>query len=165
MKKVFILAFVILISIPAFGQFQNQQRRGGDPLRQRMPPQPPSEAQKEDMKRKMEEKMQAFISDFVNSLEVDEFQKEIAKQTISEYFDKVIELQKLPYSNSQERALAIQAMEKEHFTELKLLISEANMKKIKDMISGDYEPEDEHNQKKKKRRGRKTKDESEIKNN
>lgn len=161
MKNILILVFTLLLTVPAFGQFQNQQqRRGAEPLRNRIPNQPPTETQKENMLKKIEDKKQEFITDFINKLEADEFQKEIIKQTIDDYFTKKIELLSFPFSSILERTEALNVFDKNHFTELKFLISENDMKKIMNMTKGNIsdEDDDEDKKKKKKKKRRRNKD-------
>ena len=155
MKKIVTLILLLFITTTALSQIQ-RQRRTGDPLRDRIPAQPPTEIQKEKMEREMEERKQQFILDFVNKLEGDEFQKEITKQTINDYFDKKIEFLKFPFESIAERKDAIKAFDTNHFSELKTLISESDMKKITDLIEGN-KTEDEDDKKKKKRRRKKDK--------
>jgi hypothetical protein len=154
MKNILILVFTLLLAVPAFGQFQNQQQqqRGADPLRNRIPNQPPTETQKENRLKEMEDKKQEFITDFISKLEGDAFQKEIIKQTIDAYFTKKIELLTFPFSNLTERTDALKAFDSNHFTELKSLISENDMKRIMNMTEGNLSDEDDDKKKKKRRR-------------
>lgn len=155
MKKIFFLGIVLLISTPVLSQVLGQQGRGVNRIQNRVPQQPPNESQKEEMARKVEQKKQQFITDFVNKLEADEFQKEITKQTINDYFDKKIELLKVPFGSFAEREDALRLFNKNHFAELKTLLSKNDMKKIMDMAEGKINDEEEEDKKKKKRKKRK----------
>ena len=158
MKKAIVLFFVLLISLPALGQIQNQRLRRGGQNRLGIPQnQPPSDAQKELMKKKTLEQRQKFIADFVEKLEADEFQKEIIKSTLNDYTDKLEAFSKIKFESLIERQDAIKAFNAEHFAELKTLISESDMQKINDLIEGKKIEDDDDKKKKKKRRRNKDK--------
>lgn len=147
------ISFLFVTSI-AVAQFGGQ--RGT--IRNRNPAPPPTDAQKEANARKVEERKQEFIANFITTLDADDFQKEIIKQTINDYFVKLVELYNIQFQHSTERKDAVRAFKKEHFLELKSLISEDDMTKIKQMIDGDFEEKEVKKKKKRKRNKRKKKD-------
>ena len=150
MKKIATLLLVFLVTASATAQFGGQRNnRFG---RQQQPQSPPTENQIEAAEKKAEERRQEFVTNFLSTLEADDFQKEIAKQTIDDYFEKVKSFSKLPFENSVQRKDAFEALKKEHFQELRSLISENDNKKLDGFLSGDF---DEGEVKKKKRKKRK----------
>ena len=150
MRKHVMLICLLFISASAIAQFGRQ--RGLDP-RNRIPNQPPNDAQKEAMKKKAENRKEEFIAKFLTTLEADEFQLEIIKQSLEEYFDKQPELYKKKYRTKTEFQDTIDSFNEAHFSELRTLISESDMEKINLMIEGKYEEDDK--KKKKKRKNRK----------
>ncbi|MEM6516894.1 MAG: hypothetical protein AAF688_11975 [Bacteroidota bacterium] len=109
---------------------------------------------KEEYEEKVEKNKQDFISDFLKTLEVDDFQKEIISQTMDSYFDELQKLQKTglrPYEAKD----AVRKMRESHFSDVKAIVTEETMNKIEDALTGKWNPKDE---KKKKRKRRKNKD-------
>jgi hypothetical protein len=153
MKKIVILLFIFIGVNSTFAQIG---RRGANSVRRPMTSQEPTDDQKERFLEEMKEKQQKFIHNFVQKLEADEFQREITKTTLTDYFEKLISLTKLPFRSTVEKNDAIKNLNKDHFAELKTLISESDMQKITDLIEGN-KTEDEDDKKKKKRRRKKDK--------
>ncbi len=111
-----------------------------------------AELQKERYEEKVEENKQKYIADFLVTLEVDDFQKEIIKQTMDTYFDEVVKLQKMGFK-SYEFKDALVKMRISHFADVRAIVSEDTMKKIEDALTGEWSPKDE--KKKKRKRNRK----------
>ena len=153
MKKLILILCLINIG---YGVNAQMMGRGGDPLRQnRIPQTQPSEEeikrQQEKFAKEMDERREEYVANFLTTLEADDFQKEIIKQTLNDYFEKKIALFKIPFERSIEREDAVKALNKSHFEELKTLISEDDMTKINAMIEGEFD-EDDVKKKKKKRK-------------
>lgn len=117
----------------------------------------PTESDKKKQEKKIEERKQEFIANFMTTLEADDFQKEIIKQYINSFFEAKIAALKIPYEHNIDRQEAIKKLENAHFKELEELISENDMKKIKDMISGKFKESEVIKDKKKKKKKRKKK--------
>ncbi len=112
----------------------------------------------EERKKKAEERKKEFISNFLSTLEGDDFQKQIVKQTVESYFDKKIQIYKTPFKRSVEREDAIKALDKEHFKELKTLISDSDMKKVDALITGEFDEKEVKKKKRKKGKKKRNKD-------
>ncbi len=157
MKKIILFTFTLLLGFNTYAQMMRNGRRNNMntvPQTNREP----SEADKEKMKREAEDRKQEFIANFITTLEADDFQKEIIKQTISSYFEKTLELIKIPFENSLARKDAFDKFKESHFKELKTLISENNMTKINSMLDGEFDEKEVKKKKKKKKKRKKNKD-------
>lgn len=106
----------------------------------------------------VEEKKQEYIDDFIGTLNVDDFQKEIIKQQMESYFEefKKINLLQLRKLAHQEQ---VQKLDDTHFTDLKVMVTEDQMSKIMDAVKGkwNHSEEKKKNKKKKKEKKRKNK--------
>ncbi|NNF86350.1 MAG: hypothetical protein HKM26_07335 [Winogradskyella sp.] len=147
MKKVLCTLLLIVITFSGYSQMRRQQQR---PNMQ----QEPSQSQIEERERKIAERKAEYISNFLVTLEADEFQKQIIKQTLDSYFEEKIALFKVPFERSFEREEAVRLLNENHFKELKTLISESDMTKINDMINGKFDDDDVKREKRKKRKKR-----------
>lgn len=150
MKKAIILVLTLLITASVSAQFMGQRQNRFN----RQPQAPPSESQKEAAEKRALERRQEFVVNFLSTLEADEFQKEIAKQAIDDYFVKITEFTKILFGSSAERKDAFDMFKREHFRELKSLMSDSDNKKLDEFLNGDFE---ENEVKKKRRKNRKRK--------
>ncbi len=150
MKKAIILVLTLLMTASVSAQFMGQRQNRFN----RQPQAPPSESQKEAAEKRALERRQEFVVNFLSTLEADEFQKEIAKQAIDDYFVKITEFTKILFGSSAERKDAFDMFKREHFRELKSLMSDSDNKKLDDFLNGDFE---ENEVKKKRRKNRKRK--------
>ncbi|MGS2726051.1 hypothetical protein ACU8DI_05540 [Psychroserpens sp. BH13MA-6] len=107
-------------------------------------------AQMEKYKEKLEGQKQAYIKDFIATLKVDDFQKEIITQSMDTYFDEVTKIHKLGL-RELERKDAINKLDAQHFTDVKAIVSEDTMDKIMDAVKGEWD----HKEAKKKQKKRK----------
>lgn len=149
MKRALILICILLTTASATAQFGGQrQNRFG----RQQPNTPPNESQKADIEKKNAERQAEYISNFINTLEADEFQKEIAKQTMEEYSVLIKKFLKLPFENSVARKDAYEAFKLEHFKELRIMLSEGDNIKLDDFLDGKFK---EGKEKKKKRKKKK----------
>ena len=97
--------------------------------RNRIPQSEPSQQQIDAQKREMEERKDEYIANFLTTLEGDDFQKEIVKQTLNSFFEKRVALYQINYERSIDRKDAAKKLEESHFKDLKELISEDDMTK------------------------------------
>nr|WP_321225829.1 hypothetical protein [uncultured Psychroserpens sp.] len=106
----------------------------------------------------MEQKKREYINDFVGTLKVDDFQKEIIKQQMESYF---VEFQKINMLGLREfeRKTYVQNLDDIHFRDLKAMITEEQMSKIMDALKGKWNHSEEK-KKKKKDKKRKNKNKS-----
>lgn len=106
----------------------------------------------------MEQKKREYINDFVGTLKVDDFQKEIIKQQMESYF---VEFQKINMLGLREfeRKTYVQNLDDSHFRDLKAMITEEQMSKIMDALKGKWNHSEEK-KKKKKDKKRKNKNKS-----
>ncbi|WP_299526141.1 hypothetical protein [Winogradskyella sp.] len=153
MKKTFLIVFALFIGFSTYSQVRRD--RSGIPQTNSEP----SASQIAKREREVEERKAEYINNFLTTLEADDFQKEIAKQYISSFFDKKIEVLKAKYERSFDRNEAVKKLENTHFKELEELISESDMTKIKDMIKGDFDEKEVKKKKKRKKKKKKKKDE------
>jgi len=120
--------------------------------------QSPSEAElKAEYEEKVEENKQKFIRQFLKTLEVNEFQKEIIKQTIDSYFYELVKLQKAGLRHYEAKD-AVRKMREEHFTDVKAIVTEETMNKIEDALTGKWDPKEEKRKKRKRKKKNRDKD-------
>ncbi len=142
----------ICLLIFGFSSVSAQFQNGGlIPNRGIRESQVPLEVLKKEREEMMKDKRETFLAEFLKTLEADNFQMEIIKQTLNDYFDKQPKLYERKYASTAEFQDTIDKFNKAHFAELKQLISEADMEKINLMIDGKYEPEDSKKKKKRKK--------------
>ena len=138
MKTLFISLFCLIVSGIAYSQ-QNQLTSSE---KEKM-----IEKYKEDAKQQKEE----YISNFLETLAIDDFQKQIIKQSIYSYFEEIIKITKLglkPY----ERDTLIEHLDGRHFEDVKTIVSEDTMGKIMDAVKGDWDYKADKKKKKKEKR-------------
>ncbi|WP_339751801.1 hypothetical protein [uncultured Winogradskyella sp.] len=153
MKKAVLVLFALFIGLNLFGQ-----RRGRNTNNIPQTNREPSEQQIAKQKRQVEERKQAFVANFLTTLEADDFQKEIIKQTIITYYDAKIAILKTRYERQFDLEKDIKGLYDMHFKDLEELISESDMAKIKEMIKGNFDEKEivkEKRKKKKKKRRKK----------
>ncbi|TCK69387.1 hypothetical protein DFQ05_0908 [Winogradskyella wandonensis] len=164
MRKLILLLSLILASNIAEAQFGGQRQNRFN--RQPRTSTEPTDTQKEKFKNDMKEKQQEFISKFLLKLDADEFQQEIVKITLTEYFEKLILFNQKTFERQIGKDDALKKMQDEHFADLRSLMSKSDMKKIDDLIEGKNLKElDKEERKKKKRKKRKKEEKEDSKNN
>ncbi|WP_400078501.1 hypothetical protein [Winogradskyella sp. R77965] len=151
MKKTVLVIFALLIGLNVFGQMRRNRNSIPQTTRE------PSEKDIEKRKRLVEERKNEYIANFLTTLEADDFQKEIIKQSLNSYFIAKVALYKTRFEHSLDRDKAIKALDDTHFADLKELISEGDMNKIKELIKGEFDEQEVVKEKKKKRKKRKKK--------
>ena len=154
MKKLILLVFALVLSLNLFGQIQRQGRQN---ISDRIPRGEPTENDIAKRDRMIEERKDEFIANFLTTLEADEFQKQIIKQTINSYFVAQKDLYKIKFNHRIDQQAAAKRLKDSHFKELGELISEGDMAKIKEMISGGFDEKEVDKEKKKKRKKKKRK--------
>lgn len=150
MKKIFLTIFILSI----FSSLSYGQRRGqGRQRQQQIPQNVDPEKEKAKFAERAEVAKKKYIAEFVGSLDIDEFQKEIISQTMDSYFVELGKINKLGL-NSFEREEYIELYDKEHFKDVKEIVSEDVMAKIMDAIKGKWDRNEEKKKKKKKKKGK-----------
>jgi hypothetical protein len=149
MKKIILILITLMISLTLYGQRPSNMNRI---------PQTSSEPTEQEIakrKRMMEERKDEFIANFLTTLEGDEFQKEIIKQSLNSFYVEKIAVLKTQFERSFDREQAIKNLEDTHFLDLKDLISEGDMTKIRELIKGNFDEKEVKKEKKKKRKNKK----------
>ncbi|MDY2586713.1 hypothetical protein [Winogradskyella aquimaris] len=149
MKKLILIIFALVLGFSTNAQARRD--RMGNPVINREP----TEEEIAKYEQKLEERKDEYISNFLTTLEADDFQKEIIKQYLNSYFDAKKELLKVKYERIFDREQAIKKLDDTHFKELTELISDEDMSKIKEMIKGNFDEKEVLKEKKKKRKKRK----------
>lgn len=151
MKNLVIILFTIILGFNVNAQMRRDMNRIPQTRSE------PTEQEIAKQKRMIEDRKNEFIDNFLTTLEGDEFQKEIVKQHLNTFYDAKLAILKTPFDRSFEREQAVKKLEDNHFLDLKNLISEDDMSKIKEMIRGKFD-EKEVKKERKKRKKRKEKD-------
>ncbi len=177
MKKIVLIIFALFLTLNVFGQNQTQRQRQRQRNSNNIPQTntEPTEQQIAKQMREMEERKDEYIENFLTTLEGDEFQKHIIKQNLNSFYDARVALSKTDFEHRLDRNAAYKNLEEELFSELKELISESDMTKLKDMIKGVFdekevknknkEKEKEKKKKKKKKKMKKKKEEEDSEKN
>ncbi len=116
--------------------------------------QTPEEKQRLKYEAEIEERKQEYISDFIETLDADDFQKEIIKQQMESYFDEVKKINLLQLRQLDHEEL-VQKLDDTHFTDLKAMLTEEQISKIMDAVKGKWNHSEEKKKKKKKEKNRK----------
>lgn len=156
MKTLILVLFTFLLGFNVYGQSQMNRRRD----RNRIPQAEPSEQQREAQRREMEERKDEYIANFLTTLEGDDFQKEIVKQTLNSFYEERVALYQIRYERSIDRKDALSKLEESHFKDLKELISEDDMTKITEMIAGNFDEKEVTKKRKMKKKRKRKKDKS-----
>lgn len=152
MKKLVLLICVLLSTSNVIAQFGNQRQNR---LGRQQPNTAPTETQIANLEKKAAERQQEYIKSFITTLEADEFQKEIAKITIDDYYIETKKFLELKFDNSLERKDAFDDFKEKHFKELKSLLSEDDNKKLDEFLEGKYKDENKKEKKRKKKKRKK----------
>jgi hypothetical protein len=156
MKKIVLIIFALFLALNIFGQNQRQRNTNNIPQSNSEP----TEQQIAKQKREMEERIDEYLTNFLSTLEADEFQKHIMKQNLNSFYDARIELSKTNFEHRLDRKAADKKLEEELFAELEELISESDMTKLKDMLKGVFDEKEALKEKKKKKKKKSKKDKS-----
>jgi hypothetical protein len=156
MKKIVLIIFALFLALNIFGQNQRQRNTHNIPQSNSEP----TEQQIAKQKREMEERIDEYLTNFLSTLEADEFQKHIMKQNLNSFYDARIELSKTNFEHRLDRKAADKKLEEELFAELEELISESDMTKLKDMLKGVFDEKEALKEKKKKKKKKSKKDKS-----
>lgn len=147
MKKSVVLIITLFIGLNVFGQVgRNMNDRIPQTNRQL------TEKDIEKRNRLMKERRDEFVSNFLSTLEADDFQKEIIRQNLDTYYDAKMAILKTNFEHHFDREQAIKKLDDTHFVELEELISEGDMTKIKEMIKGNFDESEVKKENKKKKR-------------
>jgi len=153
MKKTVFIIFALLIGLNVYGQMGRRNRSNRIPQATREP----SEKDIEKRNRLIEERKEEYIENFLTTLEADDFQKQIIKQYLNSYYEAKLAIIKTPFEHHFDRERAMKNLDDTHFSELKELISEGDMAKIKELTKGDFDEKEVVKEKKKKKKKRKKK--------
>jgi hypothetical protein len=107
--------------------------------------------QMEKMEKEIKIKQEEYVNDFIASLEVDEFQKEIIKQKIHSYF----EIRKTiftTYTQEFKRNELVEQLDATHFLDIKEMVTEDTMTKIMESVKGTGAAKDKKKKKKKNKK-------------
>ena len=99
----------------------------------------------------MEEKKEEYISDFLATLTIDDFQKEIIAQTMESYFEEFKKINLLGLRELERQEL-INKLDDSHFKDVKAMVSEDNMSRIMDAVKGKWKKNSKKEKNKKKRK-------------
>ena len=99
----------------------------------------------------MEQKKKEYINDFVGTLIVDDFQKEIIKQHMESYFEEFKKINLLGLKEFEHKTY-VENLDATHFSDLKTMITEEQMSKIMDALKGKWNHNEEKKKKKKKKK-------------
>ncbi|WP_456438683.1 hypothetical protein [Psychroserpens sp.] len=113
-----------------------------------------SDSEKNQLKRYEEDVKRnklKYITSFVTSLKVDAFQEEIITQTLNNYFDELVKINKLRLKH-YEREAQIDQLDKRHFKDIKSMVTEDVMIKIMDAAQGQWSEKEEKKKRKKKKK-------------
>ena len=159
MKKFVLIFFALFIGLNVYGQRRRDLtqpiRTNGEPTKQQI----------EKRDRMMKERREEFIANFMSTLEADEFQKVIIKQHLDSFYEAKLAILKTRFEHRIDREAAVKNLEDTHFLELKELISDGDMTKIKEMIAGGFDEKEVVKEKKKKKRRKKKKNEDDDSDN
>lgn len=151
MKKLVFVLFALLVGLNNYGQrrrdFTQPVRTNSEPTKQQI----------EKRDRMMKERREEFIANFMSTLEADEFQKVIIKQHLDSFYEAKLAILKTRFEHRLDREAAVKKLEDTHFVELEGLITEGDMKKIKDMVRGGFDEKEFLKEKKKEKRKKKKK--------
>jgi hypothetical protein len=149
MKKLVFVLFALLVGLNNYGQrrrdFTQPVRTNSEPTKQQI----------EKRDRMMKERREEFIANFMSTLEADEFQKVIIKQHLDSFYEAKLAILKTRFEHRLDREAAVKKLEDTHFVELEGLITEGDMKKIKDMVRGGFDEKEFLKEKKKEKRKKK----------
>ena len=148
MKKIVLVLFALFICLNIFGQNPGS-------IEDRIPRGKPTEQEIAKRNRMMKERKKEFISNFITTLEADDFQKQITRQYLNTYYDAKVEILNTPYEHRIDLKAAIKNLDDTHFSDLKALISEKDMGKINELINGEFDEKEVKNKKKKKKKKKK----------
>lgn len=119
-----------------------------------------SDSEKNKLKRfqeDVERHQLEYVTDFIATLKVDDFQKEIITQTLNSYFDELVKINQMRLKH-YERETQIHNLDKRHFTDVEAIVSEDVMLKIMDAAKGKWDQKKEKKKKKKERKKKRKKD-------
>ena len=114
--KPFLLVFMCFLFISMEGNSQTREEK----------------ARQEYIEEAEERKMQ-FINDFVATLNVDAFQKQIITQTMVSYYDEWTKIAQYDIPTHEKKGL-VEELDANHFNDLKTIVSDDTFQKVKDAV-------------------------------
>lgn len=91
------------------------------------------EKQRQEYLEEAEERKNQYIKDFVATLNVDEFQQQIIKQTLDSYFNEWTKIAQYDIPSYEKKTLA-EELDAKHFNDLKLIVTDDILQKVKDAV-------------------------------
>lgn len=129
----FLLFFLFLNFNNAFGQ--------NDDVKKQM----------EKIEKEMQKRQNIYVNDFINTLDVDDFQKEIIKQKMHSYFEakKAIYISE---AKQYKRDELVEQLDATHFLDIKDMVTKDTMTKIMESAKGTSEAKENKKKKKKNKK-------------
>jgi hypothetical protein len=171
MKKIVLIIFALFLALSVFGQNRNQNQRQSQSQRNNIPQtsSKPTEQEIAKRQREIDDRKDEYIANFLTTLEADEFQKHIIKQNLDSFYVASVELSKTDFGHVLDRQAAFKNLKDTYFVELEDIISESDMTKLKELISGKFNEKEvlskKEKKKKKKKKDQEEKDEEDSENN
>lgn len=149
-NRILIIVLLLLISTSGtFAQNYYNNQRGRD--RSIVPRTNTLPSQKE-YETEFKERLVEHIQDFIDSIEVDEFQKHIIKQKLESYYDEKIVILKSEELDSEEKNKRVEYLNNTHFNDLKELTPVKIQDSIQQFIMTQVKDNDKRKKEKKKRK-------------
>jgi hypothetical protein len=159
MKKIVLIIFALFLALSVFGQNRNQNQRQSQSQRNNIPQtsSKPTEQEIAKRQREIDDRKDEYIANFLTTLEADEFQKHIIKQNLDSFYVASVELSKTDFGHVLDRQAAFKNLKDTYFVELEDIISESDMTKLKELISGKFNEKEVLSKKEKKKKKKKKK--------
>lgn len=146
MKIIYLTVLTLVICTSnTFAQRQRPSQRQQQPVDQ--------EKEKAKYEEQAEKNKKEYISEFVATLEVDDFQKEIITQQMDTYFEELRKINKLGLKPF-ERTEYVERLDEKHFRDVRVMVTEETMTKIMEAVKGKWDRKEEKKKKKKKRKNK-----------
>lgn len=150
-KSLIVVLFLLMISSTAIGQsymndpYRTNRNRSVVPRANTMP-------DKEDYDKIIQEKLEVHINNYVNGLEVDEFQKHIIKQKLESYYSERMAIVKKEGMDRDTKKKSIEYLENNHFNDIKNITSAEVQESIQEFIRTDPNTTSNKKEKRKKKK-------------
>ena len=114
--KLYLFAVLTCLVLSSSAQTQSQQDK-----------------QRQEMIEEAEERKNQYINDFVSTLNVDEFQQVIIKQTMESYYSEWTKIAQYQIPVYQKKTL-VEELDATHFNDLKTIVSDEVYQKVKEGV-------------------------------
>ena len=112
-RIIILVVFILISSSTTFAQNYNQRGRQGSIV-----PRADTTPSQEENEKEFQEKLDIHIQNFINKLEVDDFQKQIIKQKLGSYFVEKMALLKNGTENREGMEEKMKHLDNTHFNDL-----------------------------------------------